>query len=69
MTGLMELEVEFKLKEDKVPYCGNSYYRIYLKKPDFSLEEGDLERDALALEEFMATIKSRGMGGDSEFRP
>jgi len=69
MTGLVDLKVEIKLNEVKVPYV---YYSKdshtdtkYLKKDD--LKDGDLGRDALALEEFMAIIKSRGMGGDSEF--
>ena len=63
LTELVELKVEFELKEDRIPYISYSYFLLTnddLKKGEAG--DADLEQDALALEEFRAVVKSRRMG-------
>ncbi|KAF8502689.1 hypothetical protein F5888DRAFT_1631792 [Russula emetica] len=74
LTGLVELKVEFKHKEEEIPYVyfgGHSYYS-YLKKDNLKGRAVDvaLAQDPLALEEFRRLSRaSQGMGGGSGFRP
>jgi hypothetical protein len=74
LTGLVELKVEFELREDEIPYvyCFGGYSSSYnLRKDNLkgSAPDAALAQDALALEEFRAVVKSQGMVGCSGFRP
>jgi hypothetical protein len=73
LTGLVELKVEFKLRKDEIPYVdcsfGSNISKDDLKRRGGMAPDAALARDALALEEFRAVVKSQGMGGGSGFRP
>jgi hypothetical protein len=70
LTRLVELKVEFGLKEDEIPYVYYSF-GYYMKKSDLKerAQDVDLAQDALALEEFRAVVKSQRLDGSSGFRP
>jgi len=76
LTGLVEVKVEFNLKEDEIPYVYVTGYSFWNYSNKYDLKwrapvlppDAALAHDALALEEFRAVVKSQGMGNGSGFR-